>query len=158
MSAKNLFDKPFDDGTLDKLNIFRDYLKEWLPVFISNPTPIWKEIQIFDFFAGQGKDINGIYGSPMIIISVLNENKTLILKSGVKIKVVLNEVEDYFEFIKKSVEEIIDKSIYDVEYYNEDVINVFDRYYSTMEQTANFLFLNQNGDKANNRGGIQKNY
>jgi len=28
MSAKNLFEKPFDDGTIDKLEIFEDYFKE----------------------------------------------------------------------------------------------------------------------------------
>src|SRR5271167_3741010 len=120
MPSKNLFSKPFDDGTIDKLKIFKDYFKEWLPVFIANSNPIWKEIQIFDFFAGEGQDINGIYGSPMIIVSVLNENKELILKSGVKIKVILNEVEDYFELMKDRVDAIIDDSIYNVSFYNED--------------------------------------
>lgn len=64
MPSKNLFEKPFDDGTLDKLEIFKDYFKEWLPVFISKKDPFWKEIQIFDFFAGQGKDSVGIMVVP----------------------------------------------------------------------------------------------
>jgi three-Cys-motif partner protein len=145
MPPKNLFDKPFDDGTLAKLEIFRDYFKEWLPVFITNPK--WKEIQIFDFFAGQGKDSNGVMGSPMIIISILNQNIAQIKASGVKIKMILNEVEDYFNFMKQNVESIAEKNFYDIEYYNEDFTKVFNQYYPSMKRTANFMFLDQNGIK-----------
>ncbi len=145
--GRNLFRKPFDDGTIDKLKIFEDYFKEWLPVFIAKPDSFWKEIQIFDFFAGQGKDANGVFGSPMIIISTLNKNKELILKSGVKIKVILNEVEEYFDLMKSSVDNVIDNSIYEVHYYNEDFSNVFAKYYDSMSQAVNFLFLDQNGIK-----------
>ena len=49
--GRNLFRKPFDEGTLDKLEIFEDYFKEWLPVFLTRREIIWKEIQIFDLFA-----------------------------------------------------------------------------------------------------------
>lgn len=65
MAAKNLFDEPFDDGTIDKLEIFEEYFKEWLPVFLVRKKIIWNEIQIFDFFAGEGTDINGVFGSPL---------------------------------------------------------------------------------------------
>jgi len=85
--GRNLFRKPFDEGTLDKLEIFEDYFKEWLPVFLTRREIIWKEIQIFDLFAGEGLDSNGVLGSPMRILKILNENKELITKSGVKIKV-----------------------------------------------------------------------
>jgi hypothetical protein len=64
MSKRDLFRNPFDEGTLIKLKILEDYFKEWLPVFIANPNPIWKEIQIFDLFAGEGKDVNNVPGSP----------------------------------------------------------------------------------------------
>src|SRR5438093_2714872 len=93
MSRKDLFTKSFDDSTLDKLKIFEDYFKEWRPVFISKVVPIWREIQIFDLFGGEGKDVNGIYGSPMRILSVLNENKEYIERSNVKVRVVINEFE-----------------------------------------------------------------
>jgi three-Cys-motif partner protein len=145
MPSKNLFDKPFDEGTIAKLEIFRDYFKEWLPVFITNSK--WKEIQIFDFFAGQGKDSNGVFGSPMIIISILNQNVSQVKASGVKIKVILNEVDEYFEFMKMNVESIADGSSYEVEYYNDDFAKVFNRYYNSMADTANFMFLDQNGIK-----------
>ena len=56
MGARDLFEKPFDEGTMVKLRIFEDYFKAWLPVFIAKPQPYWRVIQIFDLFAGEGKD------------------------------------------------------------------------------------------------------
>ena len=65
MSSKDIFKKPFDEGTKTKLEIFRNYLKEWLPVFVAKQTIIWNNIQIFDFCSGQGKDVEGTLGSPL---------------------------------------------------------------------------------------------
>ncbi len=31
---RDLYNKPFDISTKAKLDIFHDYLKEWLPVFL----------------------------------------------------------------------------------------------------------------------------
>lgn len=88
----NHFKKPFDDGTKVKLEIFKNYLKEWLPVFISSyKTPHWETIYIYDFFAGEGKDINGVLGSPLLILEVLNDFEHLISETKVKINVVFNE-------------------------------------------------------------------
>lgn len=146
--GRNLFRKPFDDGTIDKLEIFEDYFKEWLPVFIAKQEIIWTEIQIFDLFAGEGTDIKGVFGSPMRILSILNENKHLILKSKVKINVIINEYEkDKYDLLVKNLSSIIDNSIYTVKYHNEDFIVVFDKYFDSMKRTANFLFLDQNGIK-----------
>lgn len=148
MATKNIFDKPFDEGTIDKLTIFEDYFKEWLPVFLAKPDPIWKEIQIFDFFAGEGKDVNGVMGSPMRIISVLNKNEELILKSGVKIKVVVNEYEKQkFDILISNLKSIANTSLYELELYNDDFHKIFESYYESMKKTANFLFLDQNGIK-----------
>lgn len=49
--AGNFFDEPFDDETKVKLNIYRAYLREWLPVWIKNKS---LDINVFDFFAGRG--------------------------------------------------------------------------------------------------------
>ncbi len=146
--GRNLFRKPFDDGTIDKLKIFEDYFKEWLPVFISRQEIIWKEIQIFDFFAGEGADINEILGSPMRILSTLNKNKVQILKSSVKIKVVINEYDkEKFKLLEQNLNSISDNSIYTLEMHNSDFTEVFNTYFDTMRNTANFLFLDQNGIK-----------
>lgn len=146
--GRDLFRKPFDDGTIDKLEIFEDYFKEWLPVFIVRKEIIWDEVQIFDLFAGEGMDVNGVLGSPMIILKILNEFKEPIIKSKVKVRVVINEYEkEKFEILTKNLESIADRSLYVLEYYNEDFIDVFHKYYESMRQTANFLFLDQNGIK-----------
>lgn len=93
--AKNHFNTPFDDGTKAKLEIFRNYLKEWLPVFISsNENTFWDNIFIYDFFAGEGKDINGILGSSLIILDVLNEFSDLVANTNVKINVIYNEKDE----------------------------------------------------------------
>ena len=149
MAARDLFGKPFDDGTLDKLEIFESYFKEWLPVFISSPKPYRKEIQIFDLFAGKGKDSNGIHGSPMRILEVLNQNVELIKKSKVQIKIVINELKknNYVQLIE-NLESIAQHSLYKLTYHNKDFVDVFNQYYDSMRRSANFLFLDQNGIKA----------
>ena len=93
--AKNHFSTPFADGTKAKLEIFRNYLKEWLPVFIANnEKTYWDNIFIYDFFAGEGKDVNGTLGSSMIILDVLNEFSDLVSKTKVKINVIYNEKDE----------------------------------------------------------------
>jgi three-Cys-motif partner protein len=64
MPVRNIHRKPFDDGTVAKLELYRDYLRAWLPTFIY--TPSVKILQIFDFFAGPGHDIDGKLGSPLV--------------------------------------------------------------------------------------------
>ncbi|MEO6252087.1 MAG: three-Cys-motif partner protein TcmP [Ferruginibacter sp.] len=146
--GRNLFRKAFDDGTIDKLQIFEDYFKEWLPVFISRKEIIWHEIQIFDFFAGEGTDVNGVFGSPMRILEILNKNKILILNSKEKIKFVANEFDkEKFQLLEQNLNSIIDDSICTLEICNDDFINVFNKHFDSMKQTANFLFLDQNGIK-----------
>ena len=68
--AKNINKDPFDEATQLKLEIFRECFREWLPVFIHNPTI--EKIYIYDFFAGSGTDSEGNPGSPLIL---LNEAK-----------------------------------------------------------------------------------
>ena len=64
MPVRNLHQKPFDEGTRDKLELYREYLREWLPVFINGSSV--DILQIFDFFAGPGFDVDGNPGSPVI--------------------------------------------------------------------------------------------
>lgn len=63
-------DEKFFDGfqadTKLKLAIFRDYVREWLPVFLTRkPYP---EIVIMDGFCGQGTDRSGEPGTPLILL------------------------------------------------------------------------------------------
>ena len=53
MPTRNLHDHPFDEETILKLEIFEDYLKEWLPTFVMSHAD--DDIWIFDFFAGTSR-------------------------------------------------------------------------------------------------------
>ncbi len=64
--AKNINRQTYSEQTLLKLDIFRECFREWLPVFLHNP--YIEKIYIYDFFAGSGTDIEGTYGSPLILL------------------------------------------------------------------------------------------
>jgi len=71
MPRSKFHNKPFDEGTLTKLNLFELYTREWLPVFLAKPTPLQRVIHLFDFFAGPGTDSKGIPGSPIRLLKQL---------------------------------------------------------------------------------------
>lgn len=66
MGKQDINDKPFDEGTLLKLDIFRECFREWFPVFVYNHSI--SHIFIYDMFAGSGRDSLGKSGSPLILI------------------------------------------------------------------------------------------
>lgn len=73
MSKKDINDKPFDEGTLLKLDIFRDCFREWFPVFVHNAAI--SRIYIYDMFAGSGKDSISMDGSPLILLKEARGNE-----------------------------------------------------------------------------------
>ncbi|WDF79878.1 three-Cys-motif partner protein TcmP [Mucilaginibacter sp. KACC 22773] len=146
MPGKDLFRKPFDEGTLAKLNVFRDYLKEWLPVFVSKKEPIWTTIQIFDFFAGQGKDMNNISGSPLIALEIVQSLEKFIKERNVQVILHFNELDnDNYTFLEEALKGIEGQFI--IKKYKEDFSTLFLSLYDSMKTSANFLFLDQNGIK-----------
>ena len=74
MGNRRFHSQAFDDGTLLKLEIFRGYIREWLPVFLSKKS--YPEVHIYDFFAGPGTDAKGNPGSPLLIIDELEQYLT----------------------------------------------------------------------------------
>src|SRR2546427_13075430 len=68
MPSSKFHHKPFDEGTLTKLNLFELYTREWLPVFQASPTPQRTVIHLFDFFAGPGTDSKGTPDSPIRLL------------------------------------------------------------------------------------------
>lgn len=153
MSNKKHFSKSFDDGTKAKLELFRDYLTEWLPVFISSyETTHWENIFIYDFFAGEGKDIDENLGSPLIILDVLNSYEDLVKKTKVKINVVLNEMDKKrHEVLTKNINSFsYNREKISVEIYNEPFQELFNRLYPIMLQSTQLprlMFLDQFGIK-----------
>ena len=88
--VKNINNKPFDESTKLKLKIFGECFKVWLPVFIHDK--FTKQVFIYDFFAGSGTDIDGVFGSPLILLEeAKGENKKYCSKAGKKITFIFNE-------------------------------------------------------------------
>lgn len=87
MPADDFHDKPFDEGTLTKLQIFELYTRGWLPVFLSPEKPSHKELHIFDFFAGPGTDSLNTPGSPLRLIRQLRDYQGLTGRRAVRIHV-----------------------------------------------------------------------
>ena len=73
MSPDDFHDKPFDEGTLTKLQIFELYAREWFPVFLAPEKPWRDAIHVFDFFAGPGTDCDNVLGSPLRLLRQLRE-------------------------------------------------------------------------------------
>lgn len=88
--ARNFHRAAFDEGTKVKLGLFRDYTREWLPVWLSQARP-QTPITIGDFFAGPGADSEGAPGSPLIVLEELRQSSELIREKGARVKLLLNE-------------------------------------------------------------------
>jgi three-Cys-motif partner protein len=67
----NFHSRPFDEGTLTKLQIFELYAREWLPVLLSGQKSPRASIHILDFFSGLGVDSVGQLGSPLRLLNQL---------------------------------------------------------------------------------------
>lgn len=146
MPVRDLFERPFDQGTNTKLDILRQYFEEWLPVFVSRKEVIWKTIQVFDFFAGQGKDKEGQDGSPLIFIKTIRSLRDFVEKSNVKIILHLNELNtDNYEVMLNNIG--FNDNWFEIRPYNRDFQALFQDLYPTMKTSANFLFFDQNGIK-----------
>ncbi len=64
--AKGFHDKPFNNSTKLKLEIFGKCFRECLPLFIHNMYV--KQVFVFDFFAGSVMDIENNLGRELILI------------------------------------------------------------------------------------------
>jgi three-Cys-motif partner protein len=102
--AKDINQDKFPEETKLKLEIFAEYFREWLPVFIHNP--FIKGVLIFDFFAGSGKDTDGNMGSPIILLNeAKGKNCEAVKKNKKSIHFTLNEkIENKYNELKNNVE------------------------------------------------------
>jgi len=146
MPRRDLHTKAFDEGTKEKLELYREYLREWLPVFINSPYV--DALQIFDFFAGPGIDIDDNPGSPIIICDEIRNALSQHGKQHPKIKVYFNE---YNATKFKQLSECIveqKKSLPQVDFITmrNDFHDAFDQWKPFMQgKAANLLFLDQSG-------------
>jgi three-Cys-motif partner protein len=146
MPKRNLHIKPFDEGTKEKLELYREYLREWLPVFINSEYV--DTIQIFDFFAGPGIDIDGNPGSPVITCDEIRNALSQHGKQHPNIKVYFNEYDaTKFEELSTCINEQ-KQSLPQISFITmaKDFHSSFKEWQPLMQnKTANLLFLDQSG-------------
>jgi three-Cys-motif partner protein len=147
----NLHDKPFDETTLTKLQLFEDYAQAWLPTFLMQTH--LTEIHIFDFFAGTGYDLEGKAGSPIRIIEKIIEQRGLIFRKQTDIVFHINEFDkSKFELLiescnKRLAEESGIERFVKLKFYNEDFGILFPKLFSLIEKFPSLVYLDQNGVK-----------
>jgi three-Cys-motif partner protein len=146
----DLHNKPFDEGTITKLELFEQYAAEWLPVFI---TKGYKNIYVFDFFAGTGYDLNNVPGSPVRLLMQIEKFTQNIQNNNTKIHLCFNEYkDDKFQKLKESCEAFISnknelKKSIEISYYNCDFAELFEQVLPTIKQNPSLVYLDQNGIK-----------
>jgi three-Cys-motif partner protein len=150
MPSKDLFNQPFSEETITKLEIFEKYTEAWLPVFLYRN---FKDIFICDFFAGAGYDKIGIPGSPLRILEVIKSQQYNIIKNRVTINVLFNELDkDKYLLLEKNIieklEEMPDLRDYlKVQIQNKEFYELFGKRKTDFVKSANLFFLDQNGVK-----------
>ncbi len=155
MPTRNLHDHPFDEGTIVKLEIFEDYLKEWLPTFIMSPEN--DEICIFDFFAGTGNDILDNPGSSIRILKQIKNQTGNIFYKKRRIDLFLNEFDSKkYKSLVECCNQFIDdndelkrlKDVYlFIHYSHDDFTTFFPQKLPIISAHPSLLFLDQNGMK-----------
>lgn len=158
--AKDIHKKEFDDGTKIKLDIFREYLKEWLPTFTKRKEIIWKDIFIYDFFAGEGEDIAKNQGSPLIIIDELKAHHDAITNNNLNLSLILNEADEKKYKILKSKINIYENSVpYKIKPFQKKFSELFNEIYPKIivdSGNPRLFFLDQYGIKEINNEVFKK--
>jgi three-Cys-motif partner protein len=145
--AEDFFDKPFTEDTNVKLDLYREYLLSWYPVFIAAHKPFKKVLNLFDFFCGPGKDSEGTVGSPLIALEILNFYSEYVNSTEVKINLHFNDSNaEYIDQLKENVEHFdFNKEKINIHYYNEDFVDLFPKLIPITKNAANLIFLDQFG-------------
>lgn len=155
MGSKDLHESPFPESTITKLQIFEDYAKSWLPVFVQMGKP---QLHIFDFFGGTGYDKMGIPGSPIRILKRIQEQKGNLFSNNVRVVLHLNEFEPNkvsqkkYQKLQAACGEFMDedeslKHQVKIEFYNEDFERLFPKLLPVIRQFPALVYLDQNGIK-----------
>ena len=162
MHTGDFHEKPFDEETQCKLDIYRQYLRSWLPVFMNQGKRI-RRIQVFDFFSGPGRDAVGKSGSPLIaseeIALALKKNSGR-LNPDQSVSLFLNEPDNTRHEIlfKETIPKIKDQNpSLKVHLAKEKFGSLFQEWMKFMHSrdVANFVFLDQFGIKETTKEVLQ---
>jgi len=150
MPSKDLHDKPFDDSTIAKLEIFEAYVEAWLPTFVMLGLPV---ISIIDFFAGTGYDTNGVPGSPIRILRVIKKFVDKIRLKDTKVEVYLNEFKkSKFNTLKDACDKYLNdnpdvNASIAISYERKEFEQCFSEWLPIIQKNPCLVFLDQNGIK-----------
>lgn len=155
MAKVEFHKEAFDDGTILKLEIFRGYIREWLPVFLT--VTRFKEVHIYDFFSGPGTDAAGNPGSPLVILDELDkymQSERTVLAPGLKIVLHFNDKDcDKISTLQEIVGQRRGCLPCEVIYTsNEFRLSFMDNLHSIQDaSTANLVIMDQYGIKEVNK-------
>ena len=145
MAKADHHDKPYDEGTRKKLEIYTGFLQAWIQVFLhtkAHPGPL----RFFDFFSGPGHDLNGTPGSPLILMEELARNRELIANSGRAIEILFNDhVPEKGDSLRRLCDERKYPFVPRIE--TKDFIQSFDEHKAEIGQSPSFVLLDQCGVK-----------
>lgn len=123
--AKDMHQEEWDSATLTKLDIFEQYVHEWLNVVLNykKQEHPFDAVEIYDLFCGTGLDGTKTHkGSPLRILDAVTKRN----KKGKKVKLYFNDIESYkIEELQRNIQERYpklskDKNI-EIEYTAHDV-------------------------------------
>jgi three-Cys-motif partner protein len=150
--GKDFFENGFNESTLTKLLIFEKYIQEWIPVFL-NPSYPYKELKIYDFFAGPGYDTDGLSGSPIRILNMIDKHYDNISAGNKMISILLNDDnKKHFEQLQENCKEYLENSphlinMVRISYYNEDANDLLQRVFSAIGESPSLVLMDQFGLK-----------
>ena len=148
--SKDIHKDEFDEATLVKLKIFEEYFKKWMGVFTAGQKIYWKQLNVFDFFAGTGKDKKDNLGSPLIILKHLYFYEKFIVPNNIKVNLYFNEYDKnkYLTLVKNIKDTDLPEWL-NITVENKDFGVLFQDYLPIIQQkgSSNLLFLDQNGVK-----------
>jgi len=166
---KNIHSKPFDQGTKQKLEIFSECFKAWLPVFLHDKyTP---SIHVFDLFAGSGSDSDGYPGSPLKLLfeargidrkNCINAKKPITFTfcefMKKKHKELKSNIESYIDSCK--TENCCSECVFKYDVLQDEFVNVFNKspIIRILEDRGigKFILLDQNGFKEIDKSIFQR--
>ncbi len=151
MASNSDFHIDYDEGTEEKLEVLRQYLTAWLPVFVMTGH---KEIRICDYFAGPGCDDRGKPGSPIVTLQIINKFRDKLTEKNVFIHHRLNEkVKKTVSKLRENTQNYISSQglggLVNTEITASDFDNIWKSEYVelTNNPMPSFMFLDQFGIK-----------
>ncbi len=137
----------YSEGSKLKLELFEQYLRSWLPVFIYRHDIT--TIRIYDFFCGPGSDLAGSLGSPLRVLKIVKEFSEMLRKEKKRVFAFFSDKE--LPKIKE-LDSAIQQDTNYTEFFHSEIEHLtfedaFPRCLKQMKKprTANFIFIDPCG-------------